>query len=218
MHRQPEHVIAFMLAEMGTTGSVDGSGRLVIRGRFQQKQIENILRRYIGAFSALSGSIPFGGTNGLLGGYSGIRNMQDVQVARYSSHKGESDLLHGVRVLWVQAVRLCYQDGLPSASWSEKEGPSVIIILCHWFLCVPLLAHRHGMDSPYLIAQWSTSPNEDTLRGGIVLSINTVQLDGGGQSPIPFRCNAAPPREYSMAIAIKRYLPLFSWCYSMYDS
>ena len=51
MHRQPEHVIAFMLAEMGTTGSVDGSGRLVIRGRFQQKQIENILRRYIGALS-----------------------------------------------------------------------------------------------------------------------------------------------------------------------
>jgi len=47
MHRQPEHVIQFMFAEMGTTGSVDGSGRLVIRGRFQQKQIENVLRRYI---------------------------------------------------------------------------------------------------------------------------------------------------------------------------
>jgi translation initiation factor 2 beta subunit (eIF-2beta)/eIF-5 len=124
MHRQPEHVIAFMLAEMGTTGSVDGSGRLVIRGRFQQKQIENILRRYIGALSASFGSIPFE----LLGGYSGIRNVQNVQVARYPSHKGESDLLHGVRVLWVQAVRLCYQDGLPSTSWSEKEGSSVIII------------------------------------------------------------------------------------------
>lgn len=48
MHRQPEHVIQFMFAEMGTTGSVDGSGRLVIKGRFQQKQIENVLRRYIG--------------------------------------------------------------------------------------------------------------------------------------------------------------------------
>ncbi|KAI0074269.1 eukaryotic translation initiation factor 2 beta [Panus rudis PR-1116 ss-1] len=47
MHRQPEHVIQFMFAEMGTTGSVDGSGRLVIRGRFQQKQIEHVLRRYI---------------------------------------------------------------------------------------------------------------------------------------------------------------------------
>jgi len=47
MHRQPEHVIQFLFAEMGTTGSVDGSGRLVIKGRFQQKQIENILRRYI---------------------------------------------------------------------------------------------------------------------------------------------------------------------------
>ena len=33
---------------MGTTGSVDGAGRLVIRGRFQQKQIENVLRRYMG--------------------------------------------------------------------------------------------------------------------------------------------------------------------------
>ncbi|KAF9531091.1 domain found in IF2B/IF5-domain-containing protein [Crepidotus variabilis] len=47
MHRQPEHVIAFLFAEMGTTGSVDGAGRLVIRGRFQQKQIENVLRRYM---------------------------------------------------------------------------------------------------------------------------------------------------------------------------
>jgi translation initiation factor 2 subunit 2 len=36
-----------MFAEMGTTGSVDGSARLVIRGRFQQKQIEHVLRRYI---------------------------------------------------------------------------------------------------------------------------------------------------------------------------
>ncbi|EGO26793.1 hypothetical protein SERLADRAFT_368302 [Serpula lacrymans var. lacrymans S7.9] len=47
MHRQPEHVIQFLFAEMGTTGSVDGSGRLVIKGRFQPKQIENVLRRYI---------------------------------------------------------------------------------------------------------------------------------------------------------------------------
>lgn len=48
MHRQPEHVIQFLFAEMGTTGSVDGAGRLVIKGRFQQKQVENVLRRYIG--------------------------------------------------------------------------------------------------------------------------------------------------------------------------
>jgi translation initiation factor 2 subunit 2 len=45
--KQPEHVIQFLFAEMGTTGSVDGAGRLVIKGRFQQKQIENVLRRYM---------------------------------------------------------------------------------------------------------------------------------------------------------------------------
>ena len=42
MHRQPEHTIQFMFAELGTTGSIDGSGRLVIRGKFSQAQIENV--------------------------------------------------------------------------------------------------------------------------------------------------------------------------------
>lgn len=31
----------------GAQGSVDGAGRLVIRGRFQPKQIENVVRHYI---------------------------------------------------------------------------------------------------------------------------------------------------------------------------
>jgi translation initiation factor 2 subunit 2 len=48
MHRTPEHVIQFLFSELGTSGSVDGAKRLVIKGRFQQKQIENVLRRYIG--------------------------------------------------------------------------------------------------------------------------------------------------------------------------
>lgn len=47
MKRNDEHVIQFLFAELGTSGSVDGSKRLVIKGRFQQKQIENVLRRYI---------------------------------------------------------------------------------------------------------------------------------------------------------------------------
>ncbi|KAJ6257313.1 hypothetical protein Dda_8202 [Drechslerella dactyloides] len=47
MKRNPDHVIQFIFAELGTNGSVDGSGRLVIKGRFQQKQLESVLRRYI---------------------------------------------------------------------------------------------------------------------------------------------------------------------------
>lgn len=45
--RTDEHLTQFLFAELGTSGSVDGSRRLVIKGRFQQKQIENVLRRYI---------------------------------------------------------------------------------------------------------------------------------------------------------------------------
>ena len=48
MKRTDEHVTQYLFAELGTSGSVDGSRRLVIKGRFQQKQIENVLRRYIG--------------------------------------------------------------------------------------------------------------------------------------------------------------------------
>ena len=48
MKRTDEHVMQFLFAELGTNGSVDGSRRLVIKGRFQQKQIENVVRRYIG--------------------------------------------------------------------------------------------------------------------------------------------------------------------------
>ncbi|EMR69251.1 hypothetical protein MGN70_007544 [Eutypa lata] len=47
MKRTEEHVTAYLFAELGTNGSVDGSRRLVIKGRFQQKQLETVLRKYI---------------------------------------------------------------------------------------------------------------------------------------------------------------------------
>ena len=97
MHRQPEHVIQFLFAELGTSGSVDGSKRLVIKGRFQQKQIENVLRRYIGELRA---SLPPGcrspWNNELMrhafARCSGIRYLQDLQVARDSADKGGQEL------------------------------------------------------------------------------------------------------------------------------
>ncbi|ORY83290.1 domain found in IF2B/IF5-domain-containing protein [Protomyces lactucae-debilis] len=50
MHRSPDHVIQFIYAELGTNGSIDGAGRLILKGRFQQKQIETVLRRYISEY------------------------------------------------------------------------------------------------------------------------------------------------------------------------
>ena len=40
LKRSEEHVTQFLFAELGTNGSVDASRRLVIKGRFQSKQIE----------------------------------------------------------------------------------------------------------------------------------------------------------------------------------
>lgn len=50
MKRNPDHVFQFMLAELGTEGSIDGSKRFVIRGKFVSKYIESLLRKYIGEY------------------------------------------------------------------------------------------------------------------------------------------------------------------------
>ncbi|CAI9776528.1 unnamed protein product [Fraxinus pennsylvanica] len=55
MHRQPEHVMTFLLAEMGTSGSLDGQQRLVVKGRFAPKNFEGILRRYINDYVICNG-------------------------------------------------------------------------------------------------------------------------------------------------------------------
>lgn len=47
LHRPQKHLQAFLLAELGTSGSVDQNNQLIIKGRFSQKQIETVLRRYI---------------------------------------------------------------------------------------------------------------------------------------------------------------------------
>uniref|UniRef100_A0A915EGN5 Eukaryotic translation initiation factor 2 subunit 2 n=1 Tax=Ditylenchus dipsaci TaxID=166011 RepID=A0A915EGN5_9BILA len=47
LKRQPKHVLQFLLAELGTTGSIDGNQCLIVKGRFQQKHFENVLRKYI---------------------------------------------------------------------------------------------------------------------------------------------------------------------------
>ena len=60
MKRTEEHVTAYLFAELGTSGSVDGSRRLVIKGRFQQKQIENVVRKYISKSTSMSFSQPSG--------------------------------------------------------------------------------------------------------------------------------------------------------------
>lgn len=52
LHRQAKHMQAFLLTELGTSGSVDANNQLIIKGRFQQKQIESVLRRYIKEYVA----------------------------------------------------------------------------------------------------------------------------------------------------------------------
>lgn len=42
----------FVVAELGTEGSIDGNSRLVLRGKYVPKGIESLLRKYIGEYVA----------------------------------------------------------------------------------------------------------------------------------------------------------------------
>ena len=50
MHREPDHCLSYLLAELGTSGSIDGQQRLVLKGRFTPKGVENNVRRYISEY------------------------------------------------------------------------------------------------------------------------------------------------------------------------
>lgn len=110
MDRSDDHVTSYLFAELGTNGSVDGNRRLVIKGRFQQKQIENVLRRYIGMFQLPFSVFPVTspiqtpekkplsppkGSNcfkiiqlTLLCTYSGIRHLQNLPLPKHRLQQG----------------------------------------------------------------------------------------------------------------------------------
>lgn len=47
LKRSDEHVAQYLFAELGTTGNFDGTRRLVIKGKFQQMQLETVIKRYM---------------------------------------------------------------------------------------------------------------------------------------------------------------------------
>jgi len=50
MKRPTDHVVTFVLAEFGTEGSIGGDGQLILRGRYETKHAESLLRKYIKGF------------------------------------------------------------------------------------------------------------------------------------------------------------------------
>ncbi len=47
IHRQPEHLQAYVNSELNTQTSIDSNIRLIIRGKFTSKNIQSILQKYI---------------------------------------------------------------------------------------------------------------------------------------------------------------------------
>jgi translation initiation factor 2 subunit 2 len=47
LRRSNEHLSKFIFVELGTKGSIAGGSQLILKGRFMEKQIENLLKKYI---------------------------------------------------------------------------------------------------------------------------------------------------------------------------
>jgi translation initiation factor 2 subunit 2 len=50
LKRREEHLMCFIFAELGTTGNQDGNGHLILKGKFNSKSMEKVLRQYIKDF------------------------------------------------------------------------------------------------------------------------------------------------------------------------
>ena len=50
LDRKPEHVVQYALAELSTTGNLDGELHFVIKGRYRQKHIQSVLRQYVAEY------------------------------------------------------------------------------------------------------------------------------------------------------------------------
>jgi len=46
MNRTQEHLMSFLLSEMGTTGAIDSKGSLIVKGKFSVKDVESLLKKY----------------------------------------------------------------------------------------------------------------------------------------------------------------------------
>ncbi|MCL7039872.1 hypothetical protein MKW94_006442 [Papaver nudicaule] len=55
LHREPEHVMKFLLVEMVKSGSLDGQQRLVVKGRFTSGNFERVLRKYVNEYVTCNG-------------------------------------------------------------------------------------------------------------------------------------------------------------------
>lgn len=47
INREQNHLQSFLLSELSTEGNIDGNGYLIIKGIYNQKNIESILRKYV---------------------------------------------------------------------------------------------------------------------------------------------------------------------------
>jgi len=50
LKRKEEHLMCFIFAELGTTGNQDAGGQLILKGKFNAKMMEKVLRTYIKDF------------------------------------------------------------------------------------------------------------------------------------------------------------------------
>jgi translation initiation factor 2 subunit 2 len=50
LNRAPDHVLSYFLSELGTTGVIDGSDRLLLKGKYLPKYIESLILKYVNDF------------------------------------------------------------------------------------------------------------------------------------------------------------------------
>lgn len=121
LNRDPLHFKQYLENELGTTSSVDQNSQLLLRGRFQSAQIENVIRNYcskimIGCWYEKDWPMIFPPIRVL-------RALQDLWMRQHEAREGLSPAFLGVHSLWITIQRWPTDSGLPGLDEEESGDP-----------------------------------------------------------------------------------------------
>merc|ERR1712047_218183 len=98
LHRQPKHLLAFLFAELGTSGAIDGSNQLIMKAKAHRKRVETV--------------------------HQGVRNLSHLQIAGHDPEQGDAVVLLAMHDLPLLLQRADHQDRFPGCHRQEKVTPS----------------------------------------------------------------------------------------------
>ena len=116
LHRQPKHLLQFLFAELGTSGAIDGSNQLIIKGSYQTSRKTLVTLFTCRTFPAEAHRERVETL------HQGVRDLPHLQVPGHHPHQGDQAVLPPVHDLPQHLLGANHQNWLPGEDFIVQAG------------------------------------------------------------------------------------------------